>query len=241
MRKGILVLGIALLSLAGCKGDQPKSTGGTITSMPMPGTKVLTLLPSAEATVEVGGTSSLIIAIKREGFDDPVAIDIVGLPEGVAIVETDKTITKDADKKTFTLKAESTAKKVKGVVLTITAKGGAVEAASKEIKLNVAPTLAQEIEELIKEFQPQIVGADQEIEALKKKALAAEGETKAALEKDLAKVMEAREALKKYLDAIDPRSITGSLPLVNVATTLKMLENAIGKAKATPSWPCSLP
>jgi hypothetical protein len=224
---------MALLCLVGCKREQPTATGGTNTST---SGKILTLSPVENTRVVIGDTVKFDVKIKRVGFDDPVVIDFTGLPEGVAIVEKDRTIAKDADKITLTLKAETTAKPTKGAIVVFTAKAGAVEAAAREFKLDVDESNVQKIADLLQEMGLHKV--DLAIEALKKKALAAQGDEKAALDKELAKVEQARQSLQKLLDSA--KSKTPEQWFLHTSTILSSfieLKNAVKQAQAVVPTP----
>jgi hypothetical protein len=153
------------------------------------------------AKVTIGETAKLEIKISREGFDDPVSIDITDLPAGVSVVEQDRTIANEKDKLTLTLKAEAAAKPVKGAVVKITAKGGKAQPITASFKLDVEGGIAALAAELLKTIQPKLTDVD---DKLAKLAIGAKNEDKGVREereKELAKLKTMRAEVQKQLAA----------------------------------------
>ena len=88
------------------------------------GGKKLTLKGPADASLKPGETVTINVDITRDKFNDPVELKFTGLPEGVTMVENDRTISKDASSSKLTLQAAADAKAVDDHKVTVTASGG---------------------------------------------------------------------------------------------------------------------
>jgi hypothetical protein len=108
----LLAAGAALI---GCEGDPEESTvqdeqGGA-----------LTLERPDDVTIEAGGEPVAInVVIVRDELEGPVSIDFSGLPEGVSVVDPDKSII--GDEAMFRLRADADAAAVDAHMVTITAR-----------------------------------------------------------------------------------------------------------------------
>jgi hypothetical protein len=80
----------------------------TVTKLPDTAKK-LTLTAPANVSVKQGETASINVDITRDKFNDPVELKFAGLPEGVSIMESDRTVSKDATSAKLTLKAAADA------------------------------------------------------------------------------------------------------------------------------------
>lgn len=88
--------------------------------------KKLTLKSPGDTNINQGETAAISVDINRERFNDPVELKFTGLPEGVTVMEADRTISKDASNAKLTLKATPEAKLVADQKVTVTASGGGV-------------------------------------------------------------------------------------------------------------------
>jgi uncharacterized membrane protein len=86
--------------------------------------KKLTLTAPANTSIKQGETVTINVDITRDKFNDPVALTFAGLPEGVSVMESDRTISKDATSAKLTLKAAPDAKLIDDQKVTVTATGG---------------------------------------------------------------------------------------------------------------------
>jgi uncharacterized membrane protein len=111
------LLSVALLMCGtGCTRET-KTTEGA-------GGKKLTLKGPASTSIKAGETATIDIDITRDKFNDPVALTFAGLPDGVTVMESDRTISKDATSAKLTLKAAADAKPIDDHKATVTASGG---------------------------------------------------------------------------------------------------------------------
>jgi uncharacterized membrane protein len=97
--------------------------------------KKLTLSAPGNTTIKPGETATINVGISREKFNDPVALTFAGLPEGVTVMESDRTISKDATSAKLTLKATATAKPIEDHKVTVTASGGGL---TQESNFNIS-------------------------------------------------------------------------------------------------------
>jgi hypothetical protein len=112
------LLTVALLGGVGCtnKGEKKSAEGE--------GGKKLSVQSPGDTSVKPGETATINVSITREKFNDPVELKFAGLPDGVSIMETDMTISKDASSAKLTLKADADAKPVSDHKVIVTARGG---------------------------------------------------------------------------------------------------------------------
>ena len=120
MRWISLVAAVLIVS-TGC--SDKKSTKGTAE-----GGKELKLTAPGGLTLKQGEAKNVKITISRKEFNEPVDVDISGLPEGVTIKEGKKLkIDKDAVEVTITVMADEKAPVTKeGAKAMISASGGGV-------------------------------------------------------------------------------------------------------------------
>jgi hypothetical protein len=109
-----------LVGGTGCPKGEKKTAEGE-------GGKKLSVKGPADANVKPGETTTILIDITREKFNDPVELKFTGLPDGVSIMENDMTISKDASTAKLTLKAVADAKPVDDQKVTVTASGGGMK------------------------------------------------------------------------------------------------------------------
>ena len=105
-----------LVGGTGCSREK-KTTEGE-------GGKKLSVKGPSDASIKQGETVPISIDITREKFNDPVELKITGLPDGVSVMESDRTISKDVTSAKLTLKATPDAKPVDDHKVTVTASGG---------------------------------------------------------------------------------------------------------------------
>lgn len=120
-RLNCMVVGMALLGLAGCQQGTATAPGtGTGTE----GTKVrkLTVTSPGDQTVEGDKTDELTITISRSHFNGPVDIELRNLPATVSIVNKDLMIAADKTSLKLTLKADLAAKAIEKHKVLVAAK-----------------------------------------------------------------------------------------------------------------------
>ncbi len=105
-------------------GMKPEATFKVTVKKGADTAKKLTVKAPANTSVKQGETAPITIAITRDKFNDPVVLTFDGLPEGVSIMEDDRTLSKDATSAKLTLKAAADAKVVDDHKVTVTASGG---------------------------------------------------------------------------------------------------------------------
>jgi uncharacterized membrane protein len=105
-----------LLCGTGCSREK-KTTEGE-------GGKKLSVKGPSDTSIKQGETATINVDITREKFNDPVELKFSGLPDGVSVMENDRTISKDATSAKLTLKATPDAKPVDDHKVTVTASGG---------------------------------------------------------------------------------------------------------------------
>ncbi|HYV36707.1 MAG TPA: hypothetical protein VE988_13455 [Gemmataceae bacterium] len=108
-----------LAGAVGCKENAVTVVGD--------GGKKLTVKPVGAASLKPGETTSINIEIVRDKFNDPVELKFSGLPDGITVVESDTTISKDASSAKLTLKASADAKPVDDHKVTLAASGGGMK------------------------------------------------------------------------------------------------------------------
>lgn len=123
----LTALAIACL-VSGCKSTT--ATSG-------PEQKKLTILKPADQSMSRGDTNKVMITVVRENFATDVPIRFDNLPEGVRLVETDKTMDYNDYVVTYTLYADVDASLVSGHIVTVTAEGPDGLAASEQFELTV--------------------------------------------------------------------------------------------------------
>src|SRR5579859_7312562 len=106
-----------LVGGTGCLNKEKKSAVGE-------GGKKLSVNSPGDTSVKQGETATINVDITREKFNDPVELKFTGLPDGVSVMENDRTISKDATSAKLTLKATPDAKVVDEQKVTVTASGG---------------------------------------------------------------------------------------------------------------------
>jgi hypothetical protein len=98
------VAAAVLVSSVGCSGKDKKSV------VKGEGGEVLTLTAPSNTSIKQGASEEITVTIKREKFDDPVAIEFSGLPDGVTMEGGLKHIIgKEDTKGTYKLTAADTA------------------------------------------------------------------------------------------------------------------------------------
>src|SRR5438067_9038761 len=114
MKRLSLVLALVLVGGLGCSGKKETTKEGD---------KELTLTPPGNTSITQGTSGNAKVTIKRTKFDDPVDIEISGLPDKVTAEESKKTIGKDSTDTTFILKVDDKAPVVAdGKEVTLTAR-----------------------------------------------------------------------------------------------------------------------
>jgi len=118
-----------LLTVTGCNKSSTAST---------PGGGKLTLTVPNSVTVKKGQEAPVEVKIKREGFDDTVAVKFENLPPGVSIKEKPTEFKKGDSDITFHLTAEAgdKTKTQKDHEVKVMASGGGAET-TQTFKLNV--------------------------------------------------------------------------------------------------------
>jgi hypothetical protein len=115
------LLAVALLvGGTGCPTGEKKTAAGE-------GGKKLSVKSPADTSVNPGETATIVVDITRDKFNDPVVLMFTGLPDGVSIMESDMTISKDVSTSKLTLKADSDAKPVDDHKVTVSASGGGMK------------------------------------------------------------------------------------------------------------------
>ncbi len=130
------LLATALLA-AGCTRET-KTTEGE-------GGRKLTLRGPSDTSLKPDGTAAITVDITREKFNDPVALTFSGLPDGVTVMESDRTISKDATTAKLTLKAAAGAAAVSDHKVTVTAAGGGMK---EDVGFKVTVTAADNAKKL---------------------------------------------------------------------------------------------
>lgn len=195
MKKWTMVLGCALLVVTGCKRES-----GTVTG---PDGKKLTLTYPKQVDVAPGGTTKVVLTVARTNFDEPVTVEISGLPTGVSVADKDMTIAKGVTEGNFFLTATEAAKPGNGLAFKVTAKSAGMVNGPFDVKLTVEEkkvSAAQQRDDLRAAIKPQLDSANKAIIALEANAKTATGEAKAATEKQLVKIREMRDSLQKDMD-----------------------------------------
>jgi hypothetical protein len=113
MRSLILSLGMTMFLLApiGCEKSTVEGRNH----------QALTLNKPADLSIDRGSTATLTIRIQRQEIDDPVAVQISKLPDGVEVVDDNLQI--EGDQATFTLNASQDADQVSNHVAQVTIEG----------------------------------------------------------------------------------------------------------------------
>jgi uncharacterized membrane protein len=111
------LLTVALLTCGNGCGRETKTTEGV-------GGKKLTVKGPSHTSIKAGDTATINIDVTREKFNDPVELKFTGLPDGVSIMESDRTISKDVTSAKLTLKTTPDAKPIDDHPVTVTASGG---------------------------------------------------------------------------------------------------------------------
>ncbi len=112
-----VALATAVLALGtGCSSESKTVAG--------PAGKKLTVKSPSDTSIKPGETSAISVDVSRTNFNDPVVLTFAGLPDGVTVMEADRTISKDATTAKLTLKATNEAKPVDDHVVTVTGTGG---------------------------------------------------------------------------------------------------------------------
>ena len=111
-------------------GIKPEATFKVTVKKGADTSKKLTLKAPADTSIKQGETATINVDITRDKFNDPVELKFVGLPEGVSIMENDRTLSKDATSSKLTLKADADAKVVDKHEVTVTASGGGLTQAA---------------------------------------------------------------------------------------------------------------
>ena len=123
------VVALVLASGLGCSGKKETTKEGD---------KELSLTPPLNTSIKQDTAETVDVKIKRVKFDDPVTVEISDLPDKVTAEESKKTIAKDADKATFTLKAAKDAPVTDGTEVKFTAKTDALKTTTTaKFKLSV--------------------------------------------------------------------------------------------------------
>jgi uncharacterized membrane protein len=116
----LAITGLLAAALLGCGTGCTRETKTTEGE----GGKKLTVKGPSSTSIKAGETATINIDITRVKFNDPVALTFAGLPEGVSVMESDRTISKDATGAKLTLKAAADAKPTDDRTVTVTASGG---------------------------------------------------------------------------------------------------------------------
>jgi len=124
-----VVLAATALATSGC--NQGKGTNKE-------GSRSMTVTIKSAQTITQGGTDDVDVGVTRtgSGFDDPVTVTFEGLPSGVTVQNSDKTIAKGDKTATYTLKAADDAKVENDHEVKVKAKSGDV-VADTSFKLTV--------------------------------------------------------------------------------------------------------
>jgi hypothetical protein len=135
MRHWIMLgtLGLAVTLTAGCQKSTSTGPGGT-TRSGQPAAKKLTVMAAKDHTVKRGDTEK--ITINRDNFNDPVTIQLSGLPKGVELVDKEAVIASGNSSATITLKAAPDAEMGEHQV-TIAAEVPGMEKNTQTFKLTV--------------------------------------------------------------------------------------------------------
>jgi hypothetical protein len=209
-----LMIFLALAAVVGCNQESGRVTGA--------GGKSLGLKYPKEVSVRAGDEpAKMSFSVERGSFDEPVTIEISGLPSGVEVVEPSTTVDRGVKDVTYHLKAAETAKPMENGVFKVAAKGAGMTAGPYEVKLDIKEhkagskpagqstedTVKQEKADLKKELEAQIGGVDANIKVLEGHAATASGDARKKIEDDITDLRKKRDDLQKKHDNIDTTKV----------------------------------
>jgi uncharacterized cupredoxin-like copper-binding protein len=107
-----LVVAVSLLGFTACTGSSEKKSEGAKGK----DGETLKLEKISDVSLKPGEETKFKVTIKREKFDDPVAVVFKGLPDDVKLMEDNTKFDKGTNEREFTLKADKSAKTAKTTV-----------------------------------------------------------------------------------------------------------------------------
>lgn len=124
-----LLVGVALIALVGC-GKTSEVTG--------PGGKKLKITgPAGTTGITQGETEKITVSVAREDFKGPIKVEVMDLPSGVSVVESEMTIPDGKNDITLTLKAEPDAAAKQGHVAKVKASAEGMTAGPVDFTIDV--------------------------------------------------------------------------------------------------------
>jgi len=136
MKKLILLISVAVLTI-GCNKSTTTSDTKISSNTGDRVRKELKLTSAKDQTITRGATDKVDVKITRTNFDDPVNIELSGLPKGVEVVEKEMTIPSAATTLTFTLRAAADAAQGDHNVTITATTPGIAEKTTQSFKLTV--------------------------------------------------------------------------------------------------------